>query len=203
LTGLVSIYIQHFTYVGLFCVLLLCGLGLPLPEDVALLAGGFLAHRGVTQLPMTLAVSLLGVVAGDNWLFYMGRRFGTGLVSYFQLGRPSSQVQIERLKEFMRRHGNRAIFYARFLAGVRALIYLTAGSLGFSPGKFVFYDLLGAVISVPIVVSLGYLFGGQIEEVFRYLGGFEHLVWIVALGSLIVFASRSLIFARERGADPT
>jgi membrane protein DedA with SNARE-associated domain len=203
LTGLVSIYIQHFTYVGLFCVLLLCGLGLPLPEDVALLAGGFLAHRGVTQLPMTLAVSLLGVVAGDNWLFYMGRRFGTGLVSYFQLGRPSSQVQIERLKEFMRRHGNRAIFYARFLAGVRALIYLTAGSLGFSPGKFVFYDLLGAVISVPIVVSLGYLFGGQIEEVFSYLGGFEHLVWIVALGSLIVFASRSLIFARERGADPT
>ncbi len=203
LTGLVSIYIEHFTYAGLFCVLLLCGLGLPLPEDIALLAGGFLAHRGVTHLPMTLAVSLLGVVAGDNWLFYMGRRFGTGLVSYFQLGRPSSQVQIERLKEFMRRHGHRTIFYARFLAGVRALIYLTAGSLGFSPGKFVFYDLLGAVISVPIVVSLGYLFGAQIEEVFRYLGGFEHLVWIVALGSLIVFASRSLIFARERAADPT
>jgi membrane protein DedA with SNARE-associated domain len=203
LTGLVSTYIEHFTYAGLFCVLLLCGLGLPLPEDMALLAGGFLAHRGLTQLPMTLAVSLLGVVAGDNCLFYMGRRFGTGLVSYFQLGRPSSQAQIKRLREFMHRHGNRAIFYARFLVGLRALIYLTAGSLGFSLGKFVFYDLLGAAISVPIVVSLGYLFGGQIEEVFRYLGGFEHLIWIVALGSLAVYASRSLIFARERDADPT
>jgi membrane protein DedA with SNARE-associated domain len=203
LTGLVSIYIEHFTYVGLFCVLLLCGLGLPLPEDIALLAGGFLVHRGVTQLPMTLAVSLLGVVAGDNWLFYMGRRFGTGLVSYLQVGRPSSQVQIDRLKEFMRRHGNRAIFYARFLAGVRALIYLTAGSLGFNPGEFVLYDLLGAVISVPIVVSLGYLFGGQIEEMFRFLGGFEHLIWIVALGSLIVYASRLIMFSRERGADLT
>jgi membrane protein DedA with SNARE-associated domain len=203
LTGLVSHYIQHFTYVGLFCVLLLCGLGLPLPEDLALLAGGFLVHRGVTELPMTLAVSLLGVVAGDNWLFYIGRRFGTGLVSYFQVGRPSSQAQIGRLKEFMHRHGNRAIFYARFLAGLRALIYLTAGSLGFSPGSFVLYDLLGALISVPIVVSLGYLFGGQIEQVFRYLGGFEHLIWIIALGSLIVYASRLLIFARERGADST
>jgi membrane-associated protein len=103
----------------------------------------------------------------------------------------------------MHRHGNRAIFYARFLVGLRALIYLTAGSLGFSPGKFVFYDLLGAAISVPIVVSLGYLFSGQIEEVFRYLGGFEHLIWIVALGSLVVYASRSLIFVRERGADST
>ncbi len=203
MTGLVSAYIEHFTYVGLFCVLLLCGLGLPLPEDVALLAGGFMVHRGITQLPMTLAVSLLGVVAGDNWLFYMGRRFGTGLVKYFQLGRPSSQAQIERLKEFMRRHGQRAIFYARFLAGLRALIYLTAGSLGFSPGKFVFYDLLGAVISVPIVVSIGYVFGAQIEEVFRYLGGFEHLIWIAALGSLAVYATRSLLFTRERGVDPT
>jgi membrane protein DedA with SNARE-associated domain len=203
LTGLVSTCIQHFTYAGLFCVLLLCGLGLPLPEDIALLAGGFLVHRGVTELPMTLLVSLLGVVAGDNWLFYMGRRFGTGLVTYFQLGRPSSQVQIDRLKEFMGRHGNMAIFYARFLVGLRALVYLTAGSLGFSPAKFVFYDLLGAVISVPIMVSLGYLFGGQIEQLFRFLGGFEHLIWIVALGSLIVYASRVLIFARERGADPT
>jgi len=133
----------------------------------------------------------------------MGRRFGTGLVSYFQIGRPSSQVQIERLKEFMRRHGNRAIFYARFLLGLRALIYLTAGSLGFSAEKFVFYDLLGALISVPIMVSLGYLFGGQIEEIFRFLGGFEHLIWIVALGTLIVCASRVLIFTRERDADPT
>lgn len=203
MASLAANYIEHFTYVGLFCVLLLCGLGLPLPEDVALLAGGFLAHRGLTQLPMTMAVALLGVVAGDNWLFYLGRRFGTGLVSYFQLGRPSSQAQIERLKEFLHRHGHRTIFYARFLAGVRALIYLTAGSLGFSAGRFVLYDLLGAVISVPIVVSLGYLFGSQIEELFRYLGGFEQLVWIVALGTLIVYASRSLLFARERGPDPT
>ena len=203
MTGLVSAYIEHFTYAGLFCVLLLCGLGLPLPEDVALLAGGFLVHRGVTQLPMTLAVSFLGVIAGDNSLYYMGRRFGTGLVSYVQIGRPSSQVQIDRLKNFMQRHGPRTIFYARFLAGARALIYLTAGSLGVSPGRFVFYDLLGALISVPIVVSLGYLFGPQIENFFRYLGGFEHLVWIVALGTLLVYASRTQFFARARDADPT
>lgn len=203
MTGFVSSYIQHFTYVGLFGVLLLCGLGLPLPEDIALLAGGFLVHRGVTQYPMTLAVSLVGVVAGDNWLFYLGRRFGTGLVSYFEIGRPASQRRIDWLKDFMRRHGHRTIFYARFLAGVRALVYLTAGSLGVSPGRFVFYDLLGALISVPIVVSLGYVFGPQIEDLFRYLGGFEHLVWMVALGSLGVYASRALIFVRARDADPT
>ncbi len=82
MVGLISAYIEHFTYLGLFVVLMLCGLGLPIPEDVALLAGGYLAHRGITRYPITLAVSLLGVVTGDNSLFFMGRRFGTGLVRY-------------------------------------------------------------------------------------------------------------------------
>ena len=192
MVGIVSGYIEHFTYLGLFVILLLCGMGLPMPEDIALLAGGFLVHRGVTRYPITLAVALLGVVAGDNSLFFLGRRFGTGLVSYFGLNRPGSQAQINRIRAFMRRHGHRAIFYARFLAGLRALIYLTAGSFGVTPLRFLAYDLLGAIISVPIVVSLGYLFGGQLEVVIHYLGGFERLLWVVAVLSLAIYGMRLL-----------
>ena len=192
MVGIVSGYIEHFTYLGLFAVLLLCGLGLPMPEDIALLAGGFLVHRGVTRYPITLAVSLLGVVAGDNSLFFLGRRFGTGLVRYFGLNRPGSQAQINRIRAFMRRHGHRAIFYARFLAGLRALIYLTAGSFGVTPLRFLAYDLLGAIISVPIVVSIGYLFGAQLEVIVHYIGGFEHLLWVVVVLSLAVYGMRLL-----------
>ena len=192
MVGIVSGYIEHFTYLGLFAILLLCGMGLPMPEDIALLAGGFLVHRGVIRFPITLAVSLLGVVAGDNSLFFLGRRFGTGLVRYFGLNRPGSKAQIERIRAFMHRHGHRAIFYARFLAGLRALIYLTAGSFGVTPFRFLLYDLLGAVISVPIVVSIGYLFGGQLEVVIHYLGGFERLLWIVVVLSLAVYGMRLL-----------
>lgn len=192
MVGIVSGYIEHFTYLGLFVILLLCGMGLPMPEDIALLAGGFLVHRGVIRYPITLAVALLGVVAGDNSLFFLGRRFGTGLVRYFGLNRPGSKAQIDRIRAFMRRHGHRAIFYARFLAGLRALIYLTAGSFGVTPLRFLVYDLLGAIISVPIVVSIGYLFGGQLEVVIHYLGGFERLLWIVAVLSLAIYGMRLL-----------
>jgi membrane protein DedA with SNARE-associated domain len=192
LVGIVSGYIEHFTYLGLFVILLLCGMGLPMPEDIALLAGGFLVHRGVIRYPITLAVALLGVVAGDNSLFFLGRRFGTGLVRYFGLNRPGSKAQIDRIRAFMRRHGHRAIFYARFLAGLRALIYLSAGSFGVTPLRFLAYDLLGAIISVPIVVSIGYLFGGQLEVVIHYLGGFERLLWVVAVLSLAIYGMRLL-----------
>jgi membrane protein DedA with SNARE-associated domain len=193
---LVSSYIEHFTYVGLFVVLVMCGLGLPLPEDVALLAGGYLVHRGITRYPLTLAVSLLGVIAGDNSLFFLGRRFGTGLVRYFGINRPDTKLQIERIRGFMERHGNRAIFYARFLAGLRALVYLTAGSFGVSPGRFLFFDILGAVISVPVVVSLGYVFGSELEVVIHYIGGFERLIWLVVLLSLAVYGTRLLVLSR-------
>jgi membrane protein DedA with SNARE-associated domain len=203
LTDLVSAYIQHFTYLGLLVVLILCGMGLPIPEDAALLAGGFLVHRGIIQYPMTLAVALLGVVGGDNLLFFLGRRFGTGLVKYLGIGRPRSQRQIVWLKSFMERHGHRAILYARFVAGLRALVYLTAGSFGVNPLRFFLYDLAGAVISVPIVVTLGYLFGGQIEVVLGYIGGVEKLVWLVVALSLGVIAMRMLMFTREHGGTPT
>jgi membrane protein DedA with SNARE-associated domain len=199
LVGLISAYIEHFTYLGLFVVLMMCGLGLPMPEDVALLAGGYLVHRGITRYPITLVVSLLGVVAGDNSLFFIGRHFGTGLVRYFGL-RPGRRHQVERIQGFMQRHGQRAIFYARFLAGLRALIYLSAGSFGVRPPVFLLYDLLGALISVPIVVTLGYLFGAQLELLVRYIGGFERLIVVVAVLSVAIYATRITLL---RKADET
>ncbi len=176
MVNLVSAYIEHFTYLGLFVILMLCGLGLPMPEDIALLAGGFLAHKGVTRYPITLVVALLGVITGDNSLFFIGRGVGANVLAYFGLKKKTSpgddsSNNIERLEAFMNRHGHLAIFYARFFAGFRALVYLSAGSLGVPPSRFFLYDLAGAAISVPIVVTLGYVFGEQIERVIHFIGG--------------------------------
>ena len=192
MTGLVSTYIEHFTYAGLFLVLVLCGLGLPVPEDLALLTGGFLGHRGITQYPITLAVSFVGVVAGDNSLFFLGRRYGASLLKYLEFVRPRTMPRIERLKKFMDRHGHMAIFYARFLTGMRAFVYVIAGSTGVSPRRFVVYDALGAMISVPVAVSIGYFFGDQIESAIRYLGGLDGMVLALAALCIILYAMRAL-----------
>lgn len=193
MVGLISSYIEHFTYAGLFVILMLCGLGLPMPEDVALLAGGFLVHKGITRYPITLIVSLLGVIAGDNSLYFIGRGVGSNLLSYFGLKQPGSGNQVERMEAFMHRHGHRAIFYARFFAGFRALIYLSAGSLGVPPSRFFLYDLAGAAISVPVVVTIGYVFGEQLEQVIRYIGGFEKVIWIVVILCGAIYLTRMVV----------
>ena len=201
MTGLVSNTIEHFTYVGLFLTLVLCGLGLPVPEELPLLTGGFLAYHGITQYPTTLAISFVGVMAGDNSLFFLGRRFGSSLLRYLGFVRPDYRQRIERLKMFMDRHGNMTIFYARFLAGVRALVYLTAGSAGMTPRRFVVYDALGAIISVPLAVSIGYFFGNQIDLAIRYIGGFDRVVLMAASVSIIIYLLHLLLGTsrNERG----
>jgi membrane protein DedA with SNARE-associated domain len=195
LVGLVSAYIEHFTYAGLFVILMLCGLGLPMPEDIALLAGGFLAHKGITRYPITLVVSLLGVIAGDNSLYFIGRGVGSNLLTYFGLKKSEAPIddqssRVDRLHAFMHRHGHLAIFYARFFAGFRALVYLSAGSLGVPPSRFFLYDLAGAAISVPVVVTLGYVFGPQLEQVIHYIGGFQKVIWIVVALCGLIYVTR-------------
>ncbi|HTY54322.1 MAG TPA: DedA family protein [Candidatus Binataceae bacterium] len=199
MTGLVSPYVEPSSYLGLLVVLVLCGLGLPMPEDVVLLAGGYLAHQGLTRYPITIAVCLVGVLSGDTSLFFLGRRFGSGILRYFGLGSPLLQSRIAYWQEFMRRHGHRAIFYGRFLAGLRALIYISAGTLGVPPSRFFFYDVMGALISVPIVVSVGYVFGKEIEVVLRYIGGAERVIGLIVVLSIIVYATR-LFLPRNNSA---
>ena len=68
------------------------------------------------------------------------------------------------------------------LSGRPARAGLSDGGIARSEaGAFLLYDLLGALISVPIVVSIGYLFGAQIEMVIHYLGGFERIIWMVVV----------------------
>ena len=193
LVGLISSYIEHFTYLGLFVILMLCGLGLPMPEDVALLVGGFPAHKGVTRYPITLIVALLGVIAGDNSLYFIGRGVGSNLLSYFGLKRAGAENQLDRMHAFMHRHGHLAIFYARFFPGFRALVYLSAGSFRVPPSRFFFYDLAGAAISVPVVVTLGYVFGEQLEQVIRFIGLFNKLIWVVVSLCGLILLTRYLL----------
>ncbi len=201
MVGIVSTYLEHFTYLGLLIVLVLCGLGLPVPEDAVLLTGGFLAHRGLVQYPVALAISFVGVITGDCSLFFLGRRFGTGLLRYFGLLHPGSRKSIARMQSFMNRYGNRAVFYGRFLAGLRALVYLSAGSLGVPTSRFLIYDMLGAAISVPLVVSLGYLFGAEIERLLYYLGGIQRALLIVAVLSVLIWLTRVLVLSRPVSAQ--
>ena len=63
-------------YGTIFGILVACGLGVPFPEDVSLITGGFLVFRGSANLPLMVATGFLGILTGDSIIFWAGRRLG-------------------------------------------------------------------------------------------------------------------------------
>src|SRR5688572_7159069 len=65
-----------YAYAAVFGMLFICGLGVPLPEDITLIAAGMLASAKSISLTGALIVGYIGVLAGDILLFTIGRKYG-------------------------------------------------------------------------------------------------------------------------------
>ncbi len=156
-------YSEQFIYAGLFLILFLCGLGLPIPEELTLLASGFFVHLGVIRFYPALATVFVGVLIGDMTMYSIGRKWGQGIITHQHMRKIFSDQRLERARQFFGDHGSKTIFIARFLSGFRVAAFLAAGTMGMKPGKFLVLDTLAALIMVPLLLLLGYSFGANIQ----------------------------------------
>jgi membrane protein DedA with SNARE-associated domain len=157
----------RFHYLAPFLVLLFCGLGLPLPEEVSLIGAGILLSRGEVEfLPMVLVCST-AILLGDSAPYWLGRHWGARALRVRTIRRLLHPERIARLEQRFREHGNWATFVCRFLPGVRLPGYFVSGTMGMSYPRFLALDALGVAISVPVSIWLGMLFAGSIDELHR------------------------------------
>jgi membrane protein DedA with SNARE-associated domain len=149
---------------GLFFVLVGCGLGIPMPEDIVLIAAGICAaHLGQHWL-VTTAIMYAGVMIGDSIIFALGRHFGARLLTMPWLLKLFPLEKQQRARERFARHGRKGLFFARFMPGIRAPFFCTAGAMHVPYLRFLFYDGLAALVSVPVFVFLGHWIGLRFEE---------------------------------------
>jgi membrane protein DedA with SNARE-associated domain len=141
-------------YVGVLFVLVLCGLGVPLPEDVPLISGGWLVGRGGFPTLM-IFVGLAGILIGDSIIFKAGQTYGERLLDT-RVGRHIPRHRVERTIALFARHGAKFIMVARFVPGLRAVTYFVAGTTGVPYWKFITFDGLAACVSAPLWVILGW-----------------------------------------------
>lgn len=164
LTSLLSNSHGIAAYLTVFGVLVACGMGLPLPEDISLVLGGFLAHRGSAELPIMMTIGFLGILVGDTLIYLAGRRIGTQVGRqggfFARIVTPEKRAKVEALFHV---HGQKIVMIARFLPGVRAVTYFTAGSARMAYWRFILWDGLAALGSAPLFVYLGYRFGDKLD----------------------------------------
>lgn len=147
--------------IGLLALLILCGLGLPIPEDIILLTTGVLVRESGGSWMLASVVMYAGVLAGDSLAFLMGRHLGKRLLASRWALRLIPPCKQHRIQELFRRYGSTVYFVARFLPGLRAAIFCSAGAMKAKYLRFVFFDGLAALVSVPLFVWLGHMLWGR------------------------------------------
>ncbi len=187
-------------YLTLGTVLLLCGLSLPIPEDISLITAGYLAHLKVVDIHLVFVVCFAAVLGGDTMAFTMGRLFGARLLNSRLARRffkPRKQI---RVRAYFRRYGSKVIFIARFLPGLRFSVFLSAGTLRVKPSVFFIYDSLAALLSVPALVYLAYFFGDNIDHVIGWARRSEYGILVLAGVAALVVLIKVLRQRKRRPA---
>lgn len=194
-------YLNHFHYPGLFILLLLCGMGFPIPEDLIIVTGGYLAYLGHIKFVPTLIVLYAGAISGDFCLYWIGRRFGKDILAHRRLTWFFTPHRIKAINHYFHRYGKRTLFFARFLVGLRSTIFLSSGAFKIPFRKVVFLDGAAALLTAPLITFLGYFFGDKLDQLLVWIQRAEHvLVFVVgiAVGIFVVLVYR---FIKKKTAE--
>ncbi|GAB4149976.1 MAG: hypothetical protein Fur0037_18390 [Planctomycetota bacterium] len=191
--------ISDFPYVGVALVFLLCGLGLPLPEEIVLLAGGYVCAKfpEVASLHWMIAWCAGAILAGDLLPYVLGRVFGARLLRLRWLRMVVTKQRLAKFDRWFRRRGDLVIFIARFLAGIRMVAFLTAGTMRMKLGRFLLLDGLGIALIAPLLVWLGYRGASFIDDVIAKVQRVERgILWSTA--ALVLLAAVLWLWRRSR-----
>ncbi|NDC25583.1 MAG: DedA family protein, partial [Proteobacteria bacterium] len=109
-------------YLLIFGILVACGLGFPLPEDIPLIATGYLIWDKTLTWFGGLSVTLLGVLIGDSILFFIGQSLGLKILNK-KTSTIFSPKRVKRARAYFRKYGSKVVFFARFVAGLRAVVF--------------------------------------------------------------------------------
>lgn len=192
---------HHLAYAGTFLALFLCGVAIPLPEEPILLAAGFVAYKYAANVWVLTACAMAGVMLGDLTIFTVGRRHGDWVFKSRLLHWLLPERRLARARRLYAEHGPKVVFFGRFIAGLRFVVFFTAGNLGVPVPTFFSFDFLAALIAVPLSVYAAYHFGSDIERAVRFARRSEWLV-IGTIAAAVLLAALVRQLRGRRSGPP-
>jgi len=196
----VSSIVEHFPYVGLLLLLFLGEIGLPFPEDATLLLSGFLIAHRVTKLVPTLLVVYGGLLVTDFSLYLIGKKYGRRLFEHKTFQKLLTPDRFKRIEEKFKQWGIWVILLGRHIFGLRAQIFLAAGVVRISPLKFLLADGLSAMVTMILMMGIGYVGGDSVQVLQKDISRIEHFALLAFV--LLVVAWVIVRFLKSRRDVP-
>jgi undecaprenyl-diphosphatase len=163
--------------------------GVPVPGETALIAAAALAGSGKLSIPVVIAVAAGAAIIGDNLGFLLARRFGRGL-----LERPGPFLGhrrrvLELGEPFFAQHGPKAVFFGRWILGLRTWTAWLAGASKMNWRSFAVWNAAGGITWAATVGLTAYFIGQSTAGAFTIFG-------LVGLGAALFAAG--ILLARGR-----
>lgn len=170
----------------------------PVPADTFILLGGFLAARGPADVLMVFLVTWLANTSGALLVYGTGHRFGPPFFDT-RFGRLLLQPeQLARLQRFYRRRGTPAIFFARFLPGLRAVVPAFAGVARLPLASVTLPVTVASAIWYGGLVWLGSVAGENLETILEWYAAANRLLLVIAI---LIAAVILAAWLRSRGSS--
>ena len=174
----IEILIQKFGYLAI-CI------GAFLEGETILIIGGFAAHRGYLMLPYVILAAFIGTLFGDQLFFFIGRFKG----KQFLDRRLKWRSRVERAKRMMDRHHALVIIGFRFIYGIRTVTPFVLGMSNVKTWRFVFLNILSAIVWATGIGTAGYFFGVTIEALIEDIKHYEQIIIIaIAVIGIIIWS---------------
>lgn len=168
-------------------------IGLIIPGDVVLALGGIYAAREELSLPWVIATATLAAIVGESVGYWLGRKYGVGLISRLPLvGRLAPKLKAA--EEYFAKNGRKTVFVGRFATAVGSFIPFVAGVAKMPFGRFLAVDIPAIIVWAAGIATIGYVFGSNLDRVERLLSRFG----LIALGLLVVFIGVRFLLRRRK-----
>lgn len=168
-------------YVGLFVAMVVEAVGIPFPGRLTLVLAGAAAGMGHLHVAAIVGLATLGLVIGDHVWYVAGRYRGEALLRFYCRLLPRADDCVARARACMVRFGPLAFVVGRFVAGVRFLAAPLAAPAGIGYGRFLGFDVAGALLWTGTFAGLGYAIGDHGPALLARFG----LLYTIALGVLV------------------
>jgi membrane-associated protein len=178
--------VSHTGYLVLFLLVMAESGGLPVPGETSLIAAGVLASQGSLQIEVVIVVAASAAIVGDNLGYQIGRKGGRWLLQRpGRFHRQRLQV-LARGEPFFERHGPKAVFFGRFLLGLRVWASWLAGATHMRWRSFVFWNACGGICWATAIGLLAYSLGNAAGNAIKTFGLFGLLAVLLAVVGVLI-----------------
>ena len=160
-------------------------IGLIVPGDVILALGGVYASRGEMNVVGVAAVGTLAAIVGESLGYWLGRRYGAGMIRRAPFVGGWLSGRLEASQEYFKERGGWTVALGRYATAAGAFIPFSAGVGRMPYRRFLLFDIPAIVIWASAISTFGYVFGQNLPFVDRVLSRFGYVVLGLFLGYLV------------------